>query len=358
MKTISSLGPCVRALSALACATATTLCVSAKASEVNTYCQLVQAQARTSSSLLASPELFGNAGDPVSAQPSTSVGVRHSLVRSRQARLTDQMALAECNAYRAESELTDQVSRAETRAELLSILRTEDKWKHALTVAQKNLQIEQRLLLAQQSRLADVKAAFDQVDLVRREIATASARKARAESLLTESEESIPQLLDRAVNARAKVSELAAELNRATAWDLTYAAGLRADMNSGSKKGFVAVTASWNLGQAESERASARVAELSAQWQREKHDGQTQSFERAKDTIEGLIAAGQQSIESFQARQDLLKTALARLADVSTTNGERAKRAMKIEQYILHAQAVGIQTQVDYLRDWMSRNAR
>ncbi|QNP47893.1 hypothetical protein [Diaphorobacter aerolatus] len=328
------------------------------ASEIDTFCQLSEAQSKATSALLASPDVFTSIGDPVTAERSMTVGVRHSWMRHQRAKLTTQLALAECNAYRSERQLLEQVGQAEARAELLSIIRAEDKWQHALTSAQTNLRWEQELLMAQQSRLTDVKAAFDQVEMVRREIATARVRKVHAQSLLPEAEEPIQVLLERAVNARAQVVDLGARLNRPNAWDVSYAAGMRTNLNSSNRQGFVAVTASWNIGQAESERASARVVELTTQWLREKHGDQTQTFLRAKEAVLGRISAGELLLESYQARQELLTSAQLRLASVSTTDGERMKRSMAVEQYILHAQIASAQSQLDYLKAWMTRNGQ
>lgn len=330
---------------------------AARANEADTFCQLSQAQAKTSSAILAAPEVFGNMGDPVTAERSMTVGVRNSVARTRRADLTEKLAAAECAAFRAESRLAEQVSGVESRAELMALIHMEPKIKAALAAANENLQTEQKLLASRNARLSDVKTAFEQVDSLTRELATLNARRARIQNQLPEVEEPLQVLLQDSISTQADVADLAAKMVKTTSWDVTYAAGVRADLrDSGSQKGFVAVTATWSLGKSESDAAAARVAGLSTQLLHEKRDGAMQSFLRAKDSVRGLIGAETLTLDSLNSRKALLVDTQARVAGVDTTEGERLKRAVAVELMAIDASLTGASARLAFLTEWLARN--
>ncbi|MFY2658227.1 hypothetical protein ACOTC5_29960 [Achromobacter xylosoxidans] len=350
---MKSYTPSLRIATALACLAVS---VSAHAGEADTFCELAQAKAKTSSAILAAPEVFGNIGDPVTAERSMTIGMRNSIARTRRAGLTEQLAEAECAAYRAETRLTEQVSGVEARAELLSLINMQDKLAAALDQAEKNVQIEKQLLESKNARLSDLKTAFEQYDALGREMASAQARRARIQNQLPDVEESLNGLLQDSINTQVEVANLTAKLAKSSAWDVTYAAGMRADLRDNGQKGFVAVTATYSLGKKASDQAAARVADLSAQLLREQRDGATQSFVRAKDSIRGLIAAEKLTRDSLVKRKAMLDEAHDRVANIATTDGERMKRTLAVELLAIEATLAGANARVSYLTNWLDRN--
>lgn len=329
----------------------------ARASEVDTFCELAQAKAKTSSALLAAPEVFGNVGDPVTAERSMTIGVRNSIGRTRRAGLTEQLAQAECAAFRAEARLAEQVSGVEARAELLSLIHMLEKLAAALAVAEANVQREKQLLESKNARLSDLKTAFEQYDALSRELAGAQARRARIQNQLPEAEVSLSGLLQDSISTQAEVANLTAKLAKSNAWDVTYAAGMRADLRDSGQKGFIAVTATYSLGKAASDQAAARVADLSAQLLAEQRDGGTQSFIRAKDTIKGLVAAEKLTRDSQNKRKALLNETYSKVAQLTTTDGERMKRSLDVELLTVDATLAGVNARLNYLSAWLDRNS-
>lgn len=328
-----------------------------RADEVQSYCELSRAQAEVSSALLAQPEVFGNVGDSVTAQQSMTVGVRNSIARSRRAGLTDELAQAECAAYRAERALAQQVQGVEARAELLSLIAAEPLWNTALELAQASLKREERLVKAQQATLPNLKESFDQLDHIRRELATSSARKARLEEVLPQADAPLAPMLDDAIAARSQVAQVGARLNQTNAWDVTYAAGVRTDFGSHEKKGFVAVTGSWSFGQSKSNAAAARVAGLTGQWLREKRDGEFQTYLRALDSLRAQAAAQQMMLDGYAHRAELIRSARAKIQNTDTASSQRLQRAMEIESAVIAAQKAAARIRVDYLMNWIALNA-
>ncbi len=329
----------------------------ARAEEVDSFCALSRAQAEVSSALLAQPEVFGNVGDSVTAQKSMTVGVRNSVARTRRAGLTDELAQAECAAYRAERALSQQVQGVEARAELLSLIAAEPHWRKALELAKANLKREEALVKAQQGTLPNLKEAFDQLDLVRREMAASAARKARLEEVLPDADAPLAPMLDEAIAARSHVAHVGARLNQANAWDVTYAAGMRTDLSSHEKKGFVALTAAWSFGQSKSDAAAARVAGLTGKWMREKQDGEFQIYLRALDSLRAQAAAQQLMLDGFAQRTELIRSAQARIQGTGTASALRMQRAMVIESVVIAAQEAAARVRMNYLKDWIARNA-
>lgn len=337
-------------------AAAMALAFTAQASESDTFCDLAQARAEASSAVLSAPEAFGSVGDPVTASRAVTMGLRKSTARSRRAELTDQMAQAECAAFRADRRLQEQISGIEARAELLSLIHTETRLRDASALAYRNLDIERRLLEAHNARLSDVKTAFEQVDTLDREIAAAASRRARIQNQLPDSEVALEALVQDSINAQAQAADISAKLVQASSWDITYGAGVRADLNGrGGQDAFIAVTATWSLGKARSDAAASRVAGLTAQLLNEQRDGAMQSYLRAKDTVRGLIEAERMTQGSLLRRQALLEGTVARVQDVKTMDGERLHRTAEVDLATTQAALAGSSARLTFLTDWLAR---
>lgn len=331
--------------------------ISAQANEVDAYCKLAQVQAEVKSELIGSAEVFGNIGDPVTAGRTMTVGVRKSLSRSRQADTATQLGAAECSAYRATKKLEEQIAGVEARGELQALIQLRPLLVKALEAAKANVAQEQALLASQHGRIADLKTAVEQADHIRAELASADLRRSRVQHQLPEEDAPIKELLDNSIAAQADVADLTSKLQVQSAWDVTVAAGSRTDLRNHQHEGFVAVTASMSLGRNNAAQQAGRIADLTANLLREQRDGGVQSFIRAKDSLQGVLAAEMLSIDTLTGRKALLAETLARLDGVDTTEGLRTQRALKVEILLVDALLTSANSRADYLRSWLARNA-
>lgn len=331
--------------------------LAAQAGEVDTYCQLAEAQASVKSELLGSAEVFGNLGDPVSGAQSVTIGVRKSLSRSRQADTIKQIGVAECAAYRADKKLEEQVASVEARSELEALIVLKPMLEAALKAAEANIEREQVLLASQNSRLSDLKAAFEQADAIRSELADAEKRRSRVQNQLPEVDVPMSELLDASIAAQADVADLSSKVQVQGAWDVSVAAGARTDLKTHKYEGFVAVTASLSLGRNQAAQSAGRIADLTSALLNEQRAGGVQSFIRAKDAAQGVLAGEKLVINRLTQRKALLADSASRVAGVDTTDGLRMQRTIKIEALVVEALAASSQARAQYLTNWLARNS-
>lgn len=343
---------------AIAAASAALFATTAMAGEVDTFCALNTAQAQVQSELLGAAEAFTNVGDPATGSHTITAGVRKSLSKHYQANLVDKLAQAQCDAYRLENKLTEQVSNVEQRGDLLALNVLEPLLKKALEQANANVKQEQAMLEAHTGRLTDVKAAFEQADQLRADLANIVQRRSRLQDQLPALDVPLGALVDEAVSARAEVAALSSKIAAQSGWDVQIAGGVRNDFRgNGQREGFIAITASYSLGKPAADRAASKVAALTEQLLNEQRDASTQGLRRAKNTVDGLLGSENLILQGLEARKTLADSTLARLQGVDTEDGLRALRSVKVEQLTVDAQIAASRARIQYLKGWMQRNS-
>jgi len=341
------------ALAATALFTAT-----AAAGEIETFCALNQAQAEVQSELLGSAEAFTNIGDPNTGSHTVAVGVRKSLSKYRQAGMVQQLAQAQCEAYRLENRLAEQTANVEQRSDLVALSAMEPLLKRALEQAEANVQKEQAMLAVRTARLADVRAAFDQADRLRDELANLAQRRSRLQDQLPSIDEPLNNLVTASVAARGEIAALSSKITAQSGWDVSVAAGMRNDFRgNGQHEGFVAIQATYNLGKPAADRAAGKVSALTEQLLNEQRDASVQGLRRAKNTVTSLAASEAMNISTLEQRKALTETTLERLHGVDTEDGLRAQRTMKVEQISAEAQLTASRARLQYLKAWLDRNS-
>jgi len=340
-------------------ATATALfATTATAGEIDTFCALNQAQAEVQSELLGSAEAFTNIGDPNTGSHTLAVGVRKSLSKYRQAGLVQQLAQAQCEAYRLENRLAEQAANVEQRSDLVGLNAMEPLLKLALEQAESNIQKEQAMLAVRSARLADVKAAFDQADHLRNDLANLAQRRSRLQDQLPSIDEPLSNLVNASVAARSEVAALSSKITAQSGWDVSLAAGMRNDFRgNGQHEGFVAIQATYNLGKPAADRAAGKVSALTEQLLNEQRDANAQGLRRAKNTVTGLAAGEAMNVSTLEQRKALADSTLERLQGVDTEDGLRAQRTLKVEQISADAQLTASRARLQYLKAWLDRNS-
>lgn len=347
-----------KAIHAIVAAAATLFVTMAVADEAESFCALNQAQAEVQSELLGSAEAFTNLGDPNTGNHSLAVGVRKSLSKHRQARVVQQLAQAQCEAYRLENRLAEQAAHVEQRGDLVALEVMEPLLKRALEKAEANVQKEQAMLAARTARLADVKTAFDQADRLRGELVSLAERRSRLQDVLPAIDEPLNDLISASVAARGEVAALSSKVAVQSGWDVSLAAGMRSDFRSnGQREGFVAVQASFNLGKPAADRAAAKVSALTEQLLTEQHDASVQGLRRARNTVAGLAAGEAMNVFALEQRKALADSTLERLQGVDTEEGLRTQRTMTVEQLSTEAALTGSRARLRYLKAWLDRNS-
>lgn len=330
---------------------------AALAGEVDTYCELSTARAAVQSELLKAPEAFGNLGDPATAARSLTVGVRKFISRGQQGELVTRLGQAECNAYKAQRDLAEQLTGVEARSEVKAIEAKRPLLLQALDLAEKNLATEKSMLAAQAATLADLKAAFDQRDRLRQDLATLDARLSMIRNQLPEAEMPLDALLNAAVAAQSEVTELTAKIQSRGGWEVSIAGGSRSDLQTGKNEGFIAVAATRSFGYGRATEAADRVGALTAKLLREQRDGSFQQLARTQDAVTGVIAAERMTAGSLSERRDAMQASLARLAGVNTTEGLRSQRALQVEIAATVASLQASVARAEHLTQWLGRNA-
>lgn len=345
-------------VSAAVAALAISLSLNAAAGEVDTYCELSTARATVQAELLTSLEGFSSYGDPVTGARSATLGVRKSISRGLQGQLINQLGAAECEAYRAERNLAEQLASVESRAELKAIDAKKPLLLMALAKAEENVAIEQKMLKAQTGTLSDLRAAFDQRDRLRQELATLDSRYAQLKDQLPAAQESLESLLNSSFLAQGEVAELNAKINAQSGWDIQISAGTRADFRNGGKtEGFVALTATRSFGADSSSAAASRVGSLTSKLLREQRDGAFQQLLRTRDSVAGVVAAERMVTASLKERNAVMAESAARLEGVETTEGLRTKRALAVEIAKTDSDLAAADARIESLSAWAKLNA-
>lgn len=343
---------------AAAIALAFSFCASVQASETDAFCALAAAKAQTQAQLLTAPEAFASVGDPVTGARAATIGVRKYISRGQQGELALKLAQAECDAYRAQNALAEQLTGVEARAQLARIIAKKPGLERALAMAQESLEAEEGQLQAQTATIADVNAAYERRDRLRQELAGLARERSLIQNQLAQAGEPLAELVDRAISAQADVADIEAKLAAMSGWEVAVSGGVRAEFNGGGKQeGFVAVTASRSFGYSGAQDAASRVGALTDSFLRSQRDGALQQLLRARDSVAGVVAAERIAGDSLSERQQTLRTTLARLEGVSTAEGQRTLRALQVELVHVDALLQASQAYTQSLSRWLDLNA-
>lgn len=328
-----------------------------RTSSVAEFCELNNAKTEVRREVLGSAEAFSNIGDPVTGKRNITFGVRKSLSRHMQASTLGELAQAQCRAYGLEEKLAEQIDDIEQRSELVALRVAEPLLRHALAKAEANVKQEQALLSARTATLADMKAAFEQAEHLRTQLANTLKRISQVQGLLPDVGESISELVSDAIRAHAEVASLESRLTAQSGWDVSVSTGARTDPADGNRTGaFVAVTASMSLGKSNADREAARVGALSARYLSAQRDGGVQALVRARDAVKGSIAAEALAYDSLARRAELIRSTLERLNGVDTTDGQRMTRSLLVEEQSIQAQVQASRARTAYLSAWLEQN--
>lgn len=330
----------------------------AVADEVSSFCSLTQTQAALQRNLLDYPELFATTGNPQTGNSSiVTGGVRWSLSKYLQAGTVGKLADANCESYRADNRLTEQVKKVEQRADLKAVESMEPLLREALALANDEVAKEQTLMRAKAATLANVKAAFDARDTISMRLAGLVQIRSRLQDELPDAEVPLGELVNQSIAAKAEVASETSRLAGQTGWDVSIAAGAQSDPRGANRaQPFVGLTASYSLGAPAANRAGGNVGALTTQYLSEQRDGPLMQYQRAIDTARGLIEGEHIILEGLEQRKALADSTVERLQGISTEDGQRALRQTRIEQRANGAQIAGSRARLKFLQQWLDRN--
>ena len=327
------------------------------AQDIDTYCELAQARAQVQSSVLSTPSAYATAGSTVLADKILTFGVSKSLSGSAQARLVEELANAECAAYRSKSVVGNELRDAAGRVELRGLTARKAGLLHALVAANQSLEDEQLLMRVQNATLLDVKAAMDARDRVALELRTIDKRLAALADLSSPGLTApLGQLVQDSVAAKAAVERLSQRVAASRSWDVSLQAGVRRNFTTGEQAPYVGIAMTWSFGQEAANNAANSTEALTRKLLSQQRDSEPRQFQRLTEMMVAQADAERSRQSLLDTRQGVLSGELEKLESLPSTLAQRVVRGLRLELKLIEAELSESRAQSNAIHEWLTLN--
>lgn len=317
--------------------------VSFNVSASEAICDLYKAKAELSSSLLASPYVYGSSNENSTA----TVALGYSLAGRTKGQLAKDLAEAKCISIMSTSELDEQqrwvivaIHKAGAKSEIVQLLRARDLSKQHLELVEAQLKA-QVSTVAEYNSAKQVSSAIDNKILVLRTMLAEPSAPVNADN--------IRETLSKAKSAEGTVAELMARQEIASSWDVILAAGAQKDLqDSSSGVGpFAGITFRWSFGNYGAKESLADIKKKTELAFDSSQTGYTKSADRLFAKISDMITIEKDRelvlLDSITDTTRILGT----FKDLNTALALITRTNLEIQLAIYTAELNGVRTRIE-----------
>ena len=307
------------------------------AGEAETACELFKAKAAITSSLLASPYVYGSSNESNTA----TLALGYSLSGRSRGNLAEEIAQAKCESFASTSVLEEQqkwilmsVYKMGARDEVKGLLATRLK-------VLENIDLLEAQLKTQNTTLTEYNSA-------KQMLVNIDSKISQLKMLLAEPTEpvdfsDIKKLLGKAKTADSKVAVLTAKQEAASGWDVTLNAGTQKDLvNNSAITPFAGVTFKWSFGNMGMDDKIARVQSKTEQLFSESKGGYVQNANRMMQKITEVNALEAEREQALSLAINDTKKLMMTFKDLDTLVAVNMRRALSIQAMTYIAELDGI----------------
>lgn len=319
--------------------------IFAYANELQISCDLERSKAEVQASILGSPSVYGTVGqDPLVTSKNIILGVNQSLSGYKQAKKLRESAEAKCSAMRSTLLLDEyvrwsqlQVQHEGAKVELFIIER-------AILLAKSNISQLDAQLTAQTITIAEHTNARQ--TLVALESRQAELLRQLAIVMAVPPESNISTLLHESVEAEELAARLAAQAQAESAWDVVVSAGVRQPLDGSKAATYGTVAFKYSFGTSSAYAAASAVGKNTAKLLVTQEGGYTQTVERQRETLKGLVEAETFASATAARQIEHLSTVRASIVGIETALAQNTLRALSLQLKSLEADKVGADTRL------------
>lgn len=317
--------------------------VFAASEEADALCNLYKAKAELSSSILASPYIYGNSNESNTA----TVGIAYSLSGRSKGQLAKEIAQAKCDSSISVSTLDEQqkwlllsITKASSKVEIPALYKARD-------LAKENLAQIEKQLVANTSTIIEYNNSKQVLLSIEEKIN--SIRIILAEPSIPVSIENIQELLTKARISEGLAAELSAKQEAANAWDISLAAGAQKNLSdSNSSIGpFVGIGFKWSFGSVGLNDSITNIRSRTETAFNLSQSGYVKTAERLFAKVSALLVIEQDREKLILDALDDTNRVLGSLRDLNSEAALGMKRSLTVQQLIFSSELQGIQFRIN-----------
>lgn len=311
--------------------------------EVDALCGLYKAKAELTSSLLASPYLYGSSNESNTA----TVALAYSLSGKAKGDLAKEIAQAKCDS-------TVYVTALDQQQRWLLVSITKGSVKTEITALYKARELAKEQLAHVEKQLASNTATITEYNSSRQvllgiESRINSIRSVLAEPSLPITSSDTVDTLNKARIAEGTIAELTAKQEAASAWDVSLAAGAQKDLNDSSSGvgPFIGIGFRWSFGNYGAKDSVAEIKKRTEAAFSLSQSGYAKTSERLMSKVSELLVVEQDREKLLQEIINDSTRIINSLEGINTDAALSTKRNMLIQQLVFTAELNGVQYRIN-----------
>ena len=329
-----------------------------QASELSSYCNMVNSEAEIRSQVLSAPEAFTTVGTDSTNQKVLTAGIRKSFTNAHQATLTTRLGEAQCSAYKLESQISESLKDIDAQVDREGLAEKQTGLKIALGLADANLAQEQNLLKHQLATWSDVRTALETRDQIQQDLLKTEQAFVIYKQVPQYAAVSLSKMLVELEPANAQVAKIKGDLSSASAWDVSVSAGAIRVLATGAQSPYIGVNISRSFGYDGAKDAVRRNVDASVSYGKDQESGVWQQLDRKRAQMEGEIRMQSAAQRSTEEKLVLLSDARSQVDSVDTLAAKRIAANLAIETVQARAELNSVNRRIRMMKQWLELQAQ